>query len=195
MQGILFFIGLEVIAVLFFDGGIENFWLFINSLKKFHDVYIIGNGSFHFFSDFFNFGKFVLFYFDRLDLVGSLFSWYSVVVSGLLIFLFILLYRVDNTDLALQASICSLGAIIYPCVINDYKLTIFYSAIILLGLQQRVPMYLVILYAVLISPKNYHVIWSVLNTGSVINPIILFFILLATITYALNKENSSNSGI
>ena len=188
VQGILVFIGLQMVAVLFFHGGIENIWLFFKSLGKFRDAYIIGNGSFHYFSDFYNFGKGILFFFGRSDLIASYYSWYALAVFGLLIFLLLLIIRVAKEDLALQASLCAFGAIIYPCVINDYKLTILYPAVVLLALQQKVPLYLLIIFAVLFAPKNYHVIGALLNTGAVLNPILLFLALATTVRYAINKD-------
>jgi hypothetical protein len=171
------FILLNLCALMLYKGGIfVNFASFLNFLSKFKEVYLIGNGSLHFFSDFYNFGKLFIIGLHFESQIANYYKYYSLFITAFLLFAsYCILFRIkDNIE---ACGLCIIMSIVYPCAINDYKLTMLYSLLILLLTAKGSNLKLLVLLACILSPKNYFIIHGLVNSNVIINPILLFFLI------------------
>jgi hypothetical protein len=172
-----FFVLLNLFALGLYKGGIFiNFASFLNFLSKFKEIYLIGNGSLHFFSDFYNFGKLFIIGLHLEGQIANYYKYYSLLNTAFLLFAsYCILFRIkDNKE---ACGLCIIISIVYPCAINDYKLTMLYSLLIILLTDTGSNLRLIVLLACILSPKNYFIIHGLVNSNVLINPILLFFLI------------------
>lgn len=171
------FILLNIFALTLYKGGIfVNFASFLNFQSQFKELYLIGNGSLHFFSDFYNFGKLLIIGLKYESQIANYYKYYFIFITALLLFAsYCILFRIKDKKEA--SGLCIIMSIVYPSAINDYKLTILYTLLIILLTDKRSNLMLIVLLACIFSPKNYFIIHGLINSNVLINPILLFFLI------------------
>jgi hypothetical protein len=171
------FIILNISALAIYKGGIfVNFASFLNFLSQFKEVYLIGNGSLHFFTDFYNFGKLFIIGLKYESQISNYYKYYSIFITAFLLFaLYCILFRIKDKKEA--SGLCIIMSIVYPCAINDYKLTMLYALLIILLTDKGSNLRLIVLLACIFSPKNYFIIHGLVNSNVLINPVLLFLLI------------------
>lgn len=182
---------LTAIGLILFKGNVhDNLMLFLDALKKFKQIYIIGNGSMHFCSDLYNGIKIANYKFHFFHNTEIFYKNYLVASTITSIFLLIFIIK-RNLSMGNTIALLSLIGVFYPAVANDYKLMLLYPALFYLLKEDSPKLKIsIILIGLLIIPKNYYVLASIVNIGTLINPII-FIVLLISIIYA-NCKNPHN---
>jgi len=156
---------------------------------------------FHFSSDLYNFLIIIVRFVSKLfgseiNLLGNPTFILIYTIAAIVIFILITIYLLKKPQPFWKVmAILTILIILLPCSTNDYRLVYLFVPLLMYLVsnnKSRLDMPTIILWGLLLIPKNYYTISEDQNIGMIINPLLLIGLLILLVFYRTPKMIPGN---
>jgi len=189
---VIFTVAVSVFSLLFLSGSLtDNIQRMLLNMKLFNLVYVIRGAGFDYGHSLFGALKFFVYYFHVNLTIEELLSPYLIFVF--VFFAFLALYVIFyETEFWKKVTILTISMCLFPYASSNYKLIHFFIPLYLYintDKQEKIDILYMILFSLLLMPKNFHfIIKYKFYSGVLIDPLIMLILLFVIIT-SFTKTN------
>ena len=200
---LILILSITIISIFILDLNINNYLLQLSNNSSFYTkYYVIGHGGLDYGHSLFGLFKVFLLHLKLTQYIPTLLTPYLIFVIGLFIFFsMIIIYKIDS--LWKNCTIIVILFCLLPNVSADYKLIHFLIPILLyindssafvkntkslkiLKLEFDINHFYILLFSILLVPKNFRFLSKAIYDGVIIDPIIMIIFL---IFFVFNNED------